>query len=319
MARYCFYCGRELTSGEKCTCRSGDKASASGPSVAGTPTGGPSSGKSASSGTRGQHRSGSPIQRFFQAFNPFSAAGSTQQSARSKPKKAGRPAAGQPKTATRANQQITLQSLWQAVRQFGSYLSHPADSVRTAVKSGSRRFTLVVLLLQGICGGFFLLAATSQPLLFSLLMLNFASFTGSIGLTYGISLFVQGFAISIAAGLLMGLLYYLVLRFLYRHPVAYLDLLTSFSPACLYFTLFLLLGALTLSSSFFSAILLLVAGFAVAAIAQYLAISQVAGFDNNRSFILVTFIMLIYTSILSFLLNLSLPVLNALLEQTKVF
>ena len=330
MARYCFYCGRELTSGEKCDCRTtgshsggtSDTADRAGTdtATAGRKTTGPASKSKKAGSTKSQPKSSSErepfFKRIFNPINPF-ASGQSGRSSSSRPKQQQRPQKARP--AAQPRQPITARNVLLELQQFVTYLTHPADSVRSALQKTSRRFVLIILVLQGLCGGLFLLVAASRPMVRALLSLSNATASGSVNFANGIFLFIQGFGVAVVATLMLALLYLLTLKYLYRHPVPFQDLLAVLSPATLYFTVFLLAALLTLSSSVFSALMLVVAGFAVAAIAQYLAMREVAGTDDNRSFVLVTFVMLIYTSVLSLMLNLSLPMLLALLETSTVF
>jgi len=320
MARYCFYCGRELNTGEKCNCRSTSSGSHTAEKSQSAPGSGSGTGPgaSAASGARpaASVKKESIFKRILNAINPFASGGSSRPAAASKAKQPHPPKA---RPTAQPKQPLSLHSVLAGLQQFGAYITRPADSVRSSLHKANRRFVMIILLLQGICGGLFLLVAASRPMVRALLSLSNATASGSINFANGLFLFVQGFGVAIVATLLLSLLYNLTLKYLYRHPVSFQDLLAVLSPATLYFTVFLLAALLTLASSVFSALMLIVAGFAVSAIAQYLAVREIGGTDDNRSFVLVTFVMLIYTSVLSLVLNLSLPMLLALLESTVVF
>ncbi len=323
MARFCFYCGRELSNGEKCNCRTTgspySQAKASGPQSSEAKAGaGPAASQPNGKQAQASKRKGS-FKRFVQAFNPFSSTGAARQQSSSRPRqpKASRPIYQKTKPKA-AGIHLNPQSIFLTLRQIGQYIIHPADSIRQAQTSGSRHSVLLILLLQGLCGGLFLLTATNQTFLRSLLALNIASASQSYNFLNSLFIFLQGFGISLAASLLLVLIYQLVLRYLFRQSVGFLQILISLSPSCLYFTLFMLAGLLALPASFFSALMMLLAGFAIGAIAQYLALRQMSGFDDNRSFMLITFVMLLYTGALAMLLNLSLPVIRALFDQSIV-
>ncbi len=265
MARFCFYCGRELSNGEKCGCRSTDKPNAAKESAA-----------------------------------PKKPAG--QPPPKAKPYKPQRP--------------VTRDNLLNFFRQLKAYLTLPADTIRAVARQVNRQAILMIMLFSGLCGGLFLLVAVQQPLLTSLLSLSAATSTGSPSGANGVFIFVQGLGISIVSSLLLVLLYYLALRFIYRHQVAFLDLLSALSPSFLYLSLFVLLGTIGLSTSFLSSLLMLAIGFAIAIVAQYLAVCELSGFDDNRGLMLVVFVLLIYASVLSLVLSLSLPILKAFVEQS---
>lgn len=323
MARYCFYCGRELYTGDKCNCRSNDKAqsttqssaeNASGYAYAAgsTSSAGTASEKTTTQSARKNRPKGKKFSSFFQSFNPFAANTGTQQSARSQSRPKARPVTPRQKPSPRTTAPLNLQTILQYLRRFGLYLARPADSVRSAVQNGSRRSALGLLVLLGACSGLFLLTAANR--ISSILPL----FVVSNALADNVLMFAQGFLIAVGASLLLTILYYLALRFLYRQPVAFFDLLIGFAPSTLYLSLFILLGVLSMAGSIFGALMMLLVGAVVAVIAQYLALSKVSGFDDNRNIILITFVMMIYTSVLAMLLNLTLPILQALLESTRV-
>ena len=318
MARFCFYCGRELLSGEKCSCRTAGGATAQDMPVGGQETKGQPD-RSASGNRTGTKPKGQAFRRFFQSFNPFVSSGSAQ------PKSAGnssRAKQTRPPVHTAGTRPIakpvTLQSVLTGLRIFAAYLSRPADSIRSAVQSGSRQSVLVILFLQGICGGFFLLTASSKAILRVVLSLNVATLAEGNTLLSNMFIFMQGFGINLAGSLLLVLIYQLALRYLFKQPTGFMRLLTSLSPSFLYFTIFMLLSLLALPASIFSAAMTMLSGFVIAALAQYLAVRQISGFDENRSFILITFVMLVFTGILALLLNLSLPALSALLGQSVI-
>lgn len=318
MARFCFYCGRELISGEKCNCRT-----AGGSTTQAQPAGDQES-KSQPDRSSPKPKTGakprkSAFQSFFQAFNSSSGPGAAQPKAAAGSSRAKytRPPVYNASSRPRANP-ITLQSVLVQLRVFAAYLSRPADSIKSAVQSGSRQRVLIILLVQGAFGGLFLLTASSKAILRAVLSLNVATSADGNSLLSSVFIFMQGFGINLAGSLLLVLIYQLALRYLFKQPTSFMRLLTSLSPAFLYFTIFMLLSLLSLPASIFSAAMTMLTGFIIAALAQYLAIRQISGFDENRSFLLLTFVMLIFTGILALLLNLSIPALSALLGQSVI-
>lgn len=91
---------------------------------------------------------------------------------------------------------------------------------------------------------------------------------------------------------------------------------SSFVPVIFYLALFLLLAIFSLSTIPISSLMLLAAGLAVATVALYLALRQLTNFEENRCFVLVTFILVVFTSILATVISLAMPVFTALLDQT---
>lgn len=182
----------------------------------------------------------------------------------------------------------------------------------------NRLASILILALYGVTGGLFLNMATRQPHLKALFSLNTATAVGRQSPGTFLFLFIQGFGINLAASLLLVLIYHLSLRYVFHRPTGYMKLLHSLCPSVLYFSVFVLSGLLTLNRSPFTALLMAVAGFAVAAVIQFLSLKQLTGLEDNRSLMLISFVMLVFSSILALMFNLSLPVLNALLDQTAI-
>jgi len=325
MARYCFYCGRQLNPGEKCGCRAAGgtnhdqqtQQTQQAQQTQQTKQTTSNQGKqNHAAGQKSNPTQAKWYQRLVQFFNPFSSRGkgSPAHSARSAGPKKQQNRTRRPFQPIRFNRQ----TFFTALQQAGQYLIRPADRIRMAVTSGSNLSVLVILIVKGILGGIFMLTAVRQPHLQAILSLNIATVNSGWNFGSQLFLFIQGFGIDLAANLLLVLLYYLVLRYVFRRPAGFRQLLCGLSPAFLYLSIFMLGGLMTLAGSLFSALLMLAAGFAFSTVAQYLAIRQMTGFDDNRNFILTGFVLLIYSSVLSLLLNLSLPVLNALLDQSAV-
>ena len=264
------------------------------------------------------------IQRLVTAFNPW--AGSDAKPGVKPGAKPDARTGGMPRSATGSaagqkqagSVRFNRQSFMGGLRSAGNYFVRPADQISQSVRSENRLASLLILALNGTTGGLFLVLATQQPHLKVLFSLNTATAVGRQSPGTFFFLFIQGFGISLAASLLLVLIYHLSLRFLFHRPTGYMKLLHSLCPSVLYFTVFVLSGLLTLNHSPFTALLMAVAGFAMAAVTQYLSLKQLTGFEDNRSLILISFVMLVYSSIMALLFNLSLPVLNALLDQTAI-
>lgn len=370
MARYCFYCGRELTTGEKCQCRTHGTAaggsSQAGPEPAGpdrpagnsdsqnpanrqtagsgqaaktakagdtarsgktaktTKTGKAGKAEKASASARAESRwSGRPAANnaqtrvksggpgWFKTWQSrFSQAGQTSRSARGTPW-------GQAKSSA-SGRRFDLAGLLTSLMQITRYFNRPADTIRQAAQYANRRRTFLLLALQGVLGGAALLAASWQPQFSVILQLTIVSTRQAQPLVSGLFIFLQGLGITLVANLILILIDHLALRYLFRQPVDFIRLLSGQNPALLYFNLFLLSALLSLPVSLISSLLMLVAGFALAAIAHFLALRQITGFDENRTFTLIAFVMLVYSAFLATLFNLALPVLKNLLDQSVV-
>jgi hypothetical protein len=350
MARYCFYCGRQLNSGEKCGCRSTgngaptqqasstqagqtsrdqtkpkDDASSHRQQKDAPPAADPAN--RAEPGdkrrtdrptrpTRGSDKKTSWFSRLITAFNPWAA---TQPGTTSKPGGTARSGSGSAAWRKQGRPvRLDRHVLLGGLRAAGNYFVHPADQISQSVRTENRLASVLILALNGMAGGLFLNLATQQPHLKVLFSLNTASAVGRRSVATFLFLFIQGFGINLAASLLLVLIYHLSLRYLFHRPTGYVRLLHSLCPSILYFTVFVLSGLLSLNRSPFTALLMAVAGFAVAAVIQFLSLKQLTGMEDNRNLILIGFVMLVFSSILALLFNLSLPVLNALLDQSAI-
>jgi len=433
MARYCFYCGRELSSGEKCQCRTQGAAtgssSAGGAGPANTTTGGTAgpagsdrqpgatnqasgggtsrdtgapgggngsgtwSGRTSGSGGAGAAGStaggasgrpgpsgatgsgsaasgksgstGSGSDRF--TASPDSRRQADSRAGQAEPAASGKSQAGQTGTSgwkawfgrfgSQSNRttsgtsrpQAGRQSVWGSrktsqstrrtttgrassrqgfrpdpaalltgLQQVSRYFQRPADTIRQSAQYANRRLTFILLAVQSLLGGIALLVASWQPQFAAMLQLTIVSTRQTQPLVSALFIFLQGMGITLIANLLLILIDHLVLRFLYRQPVDFRRLLAGQNPALLYFNLFMLSALLSLPGSLISSLLVLGAGFGIAAIAHFLALRQITGFDENRVFAVMAVVMLLYSSIMAMLFNLALPVLKSLLDQSAV-
>ncbi|NLO34850.1 MAG: hypothetical protein GX112_00680 [Clostridiaceae bacterium] len=295
MARYCFYCGRELNSGEKCGCR-----------ATAQPTGasGDSQPKQAETTSR-KTRVRTPFwKKAVSFFNPFTG----------QKTKSGEPGPHQRHRSFRLDRQGSTDIF----RHLAVQLAHPASPVNLPDSRKAGGVTVLVLFTSSLLGGLLLLLGTRQPQLSLFLSLNTATALNGYAFASQLFIFLQGVGISLAANLLLAVLYQLALRLLYRQRLQLVRLVHQLAPAYLYASLFALSALLVLSGSFFSALLMLAAGLAASAILQFLVLRRLTGFDDNRTFLLTAFTLAVYTSILALLLNLSLPVLNALLDHSGI-
>jgi hypothetical protein len=321
MARFCFYCGRALADGEKCNCRSDGRAERTASQTAGQPSGGRSSGspagaKAGAAGGSTQSGNSATASRprpavstfaekarvFFQSVNPFAASGKSR--------------AGNDQRRNARRTSLSWAGIRQTLRHLAQYLLRPAESARLAAQETERQPVLLVLTIQAMAGGFFLLAAARQSVMQALLSLNIASVQESVGFINGLFIFVQGFGVSLASSLLIVLLYHLALRYLFRQQTSFRQLLAALSPAFLYAAVFLLAALFALAASIFNAVMLLFVGFAIGAVLHFLALRKVAGLEEDRILTLVIFVLVLFTGIMAILLNLSLPVLRILVDQS---
>jgi hypothetical protein len=309
MARFCFYCGRELTIGEKCGCRSAGSSTGQ----AAEPEAGQQAGKSDQYSQKTQQKA-----KNARTHAAAHGKGPTRRAAYSAETGYGTDTSYAGYTSAARSTHINWKGFMTLARQLGQYLMRPGDSAREAAMGTTRQPMLAVLLLQGICGGFFLLTVIRQSLLQALLSLSISALPQTGSFLGSLFVFVQGFGISLAASLLVTLLYQLSLRFLFRTPFTFQRLLTALCPSFLFISVFLFVAMITLNASIFNSGMLLLVGAAAAAMLHLLAIKQMTGMDDNRILTLVIFVLIIYTGILALLFNLSLPVLRILIDQSVV-
>lgn len=304
MARYCFYCGRELQRGEKCGCRTTPRDQQEKEQTAGQPQ------QSWTPNKKTQRQKIKPLfwKRFKQRFARFS------QKATQQPKRT----SATNSRSTSHRPAINRQPKSPYIRQMLGFLTHPADSINKPDHQIAAATSLMLLLVAGLLCGLFLVAASRQPQLQQFVSLNHVSISGGSKVLAQFFIFLQGFGSGLALFLLPALLYHIILRLSFRYHVSIPVLITRMNPAFFYAELFLLGALLVLPGSIFSSLFMLATGLAASTLAQFLVLRRLTSFDENRCFVLVALISLIFTSIVALLANLAMPVLQALLDHSVV-
>lgn len=374
MARYCFYCGRELQTGEKCNCRHHQQTrSADNSKQASDRQQTESSGKSSEKGSAGQtsanassstsdsrqasgtassgykktapkkdgKRAGQSFVLFWQQIkNYFSSSGrasknkqtayghqTRQSTGRSSSHNAhssrtyyrNTSQTGSKQSFTRAGaRRRSNASLSEKARKIALYFIQPVDQMREIAAQRTAQPVLQLVFFHAFAFGMFFLLATDQQHLRMVLGLNVASAQQGNSLMVRLFLLIQGIGMGAAGYLLHVFIYQLLLRYVFRQAYAYRQLLTGLSGACFFSGVFILGGVFLLSGSFFSAFLMLLTGFAVTLLMQRIALHEISGLDENRLLMLTILAAMIFTSVIALFLNLSLPVLDILLEQSIV-
>ncbi len=336
MARYCFYCGRELATGEKCSCRvqpssgatkgsaaagsasAGDRSTrsnAGSAGSAGTSGSTSSAGSAGSAGTTGRSSSASASsssQSGPKAKGPqgpsFWSRFQAQQAKSRQPK---RPAGKGSGSGRPVDWAVILAGL----QQIGKYLARPVETIRQSVQYANTNRLMAFLMIHAVLGGFAVLAVGRQGTLDLMMQLTVVG-SADNSLLETIFLFFQGVGLTLTLDLLLILITHLALRYVFRAGFSFNRIATSFVPVIFYQALFLLLAIFSLTTIPISSLMTLAAGLAVAAVALYLALRQLTNFEENRCFMLLTFILIIFTSVLAMVLSLALPVFKVLLDQT---
>jgi hypothetical protein len=206
-------------------------------------------------------------------------------------------------------------SLLGSLAKILGYVARPVEMIHQAVLENNASRLLTQLLIHAGLGGLAAVVIDRSGTLDLILQLTIVSATGNAGLQ-SMFLFIQGAGLILVLDLMLILLTQLVLRYGFRASYNLIRVAASLTPVVFYSTLFLLLAILSLSTSPFSSLMLLASGLAISTLALYLAIRQLTRFEENRCFLLVTLVIILFTSLLATLINLALPVLNVLVSQT---
>jgi len=206
-------------------------------------------------------------------------------------------------------------ALLAGISQYLRYLTRPVDSIRQAVQyQNSSRLLLLTLIHAGL-GGLTLLRIQQLGTLDLLLQLTQIQLAAH-PFVAGLFLFIQGAGIALVFDWLLILVTHLTLQYVFKAAYALNRVAVSFVPVIFYLALFQLLALFSLTKVPVASLLTLAAGLAIALLVLYLAVRQLTGFDENRCFVLVTFVIVVFTSLVSLVVNLAMPVLMLLLEQS---
>ena len=311
MARFCFYCGRELATNEKCNCRT--HQAGPGPQSTAQP-----GGQSSTSQTRtdpGKSRT-DPGQKAYS--QPFQGTAGQSGAAQAKSRPAWTSWFSQSTTKqprSQAKPAFNKAAALAGAQQFLRYLSRPVDTIRQAVQAADTGRLTTLLLLHAALGGVAALLLSQLGTLDLLLQLTVAGSAdnpalGAIFLTF------QGFGLTLVLDFLLIIVTHLALQYVFRTGYSLVRVAASLSPVFFYNILFMILALFSLSAVPISSLMTLAAGLAVSAIALYLALRQLTNFEENRCFMLAVFILLVHTSLIAMLISLATPVLTVLLDQT---
>lgn len=288
MARYCFYCGRTLQSGDKCNCRS-------------TGESGHSSAGPAESENRQQTQSTSNT-------NKKSQSGTRQTSGRQKQKQkqttesASERASRFTRSAAERRAAILqrLPALAARLQTVSRYVLQPVDAIRSSVQHPSLKRSIGFFAFQIVLSGFLMMtvAGTGNPLFAAL-------FGSSAAALHPGLLFLGGAALSLTSLLLLGLAYSLLLRYAHRRTFRFQALAEALGPVSLYLGLFLLFALFSLRTSVITAAILLLTGLAVSLLVQFFTIRQLTAMDENRLVMLVFSASFLSSSVIGLLFGLA--------------
>lgn len=293
MARYCFYCGRELKPGEKCDCRQRHSTSTS--RSGSTENDHKNKGKHAA--TVSSSSKSSRQRPFKSIFTSFTSRQS--QNAR-------KPGSQGPGPLSRG------------LGIVGSFMTRPVEHIRISARENSTQPIMAFVIFHSLAGGLLLLLAAEQNLLADFLSLNFV--TAQIGNSFlsRLFIFIQGAGIFLISTLLLVFLYQFVLRYMLKKAIGFTRIFAGLSPANFYSGIFLLFAALLVRGSFFSALMMLAVSLAMHILVQSISLAAVSGLDDNRVFIVIATVLMLFAGIVALMFNMALPVIDALLEQVII-
>lgn len=300
MARYCFYCGRQLASGEKCTCRAGassrstDHGGASGSATtgasgsaagggAGHTTGGASgsatTGASSSAAGGASHNTGGAAGQ--------SAGDGTGKRWQNRTSRSAKPGS-RPKSQHIPRQRSAPQ-IKPVLTGFGRLLLYPADQSRYLGRMRRVVYPILALLLNVIASA-------------TMLALAWPPGFGSRGFMR----FLPGAAAALLYWLILTLCDWLATRFVFHLRFPIRDLLFAQTPAIFYASLFLLAAAIS-SSSWTGAAMLAASALAASGWARFLTLRDLTGMDENRLIIFLLFVQFLLAGIFGMILGALLP------------
>jgi hypothetical protein len=284
MARYCFYCGRELGPDETCTCRTTGSSGTSGSSG----SSGPKASRSAPPPPPPRPKQTAPRRPgFFRSFFAGPPKGS-----RRGPQKG-------PTTPTGAFLRARLS-------EAGGFFVRPAQTVRRVATAATTGVAVLYIVLQAAVSAGAALAFSGRTG-----MEGFLAFllTGGIQRTTSgtdlagagapvaaavfVSVLVQYLAL---AGILV-----LALRFLLRTPVAFGRILHAIAPAAFYGTVMTLLALVSSLGASIPATHLLLAGLVLGFVAIFIGLAAATGQSEDRVLALLLFTLFLYYAFLSIL------------------
>lgn len=325
MARYCFYCGRELAEGERCSCRTA-RNSGFGPDAAdnepnrraGTgsrtgqaadaPRSSSSSSSAASSAAADNKRKQGRKRRSWRSR--FAAWRAERVNARQAERSRRRAEREERKRQREARQGGAASFNGRSVFTF----IHQLFTRPTAIISGSRHAGMTRMVV----------AYLLEALVFSLIVLTFVRFSNltRIALLRDLTLnndrlwesaglaMLRGFAAALLLSFLRVLIARLVFRFIGRQRVPMDDLYRTFLPGTYYEILFMLISLLFVSGTGLQSLVMLLCAFAVRTMIDTYSLKDTVQLSTDRLLFQSAVIHFILFVALAFLLNFVVPSLS---------
>ncbi|NCC84469.1 MAG: hypothetical protein EOM03_10130 [Clostridia bacterium] len=318
MARYCFYCGKELGAGERCSCRTAGSSAyrpefhqqnqaAEGSADRAKPasdTAGPTADPKQSADTTAQAKSANKFKAFWQdkksAFKTDAAARKQARTARS---------GGNSFKQGRFNQerlkQGALTGLSGAFTFLHSLFTKPTEVISGARKAGRVRLLVVYLL---------------EAMIFSLLVLTFVRYSNltriamlrepdasAVIIWDPLSTIIRGFSTAIIVSTLRVLISMLIFRFVGRQRLSFETLLRAYLPGTYYEIIVMLLAVFFVAGSGLQALVMLLAAFALRSVVDTLSLKATVQLSEDRLLVQSSIIYIAVFLALALLINFSVP------------
>lgn len=191
-----------------------------------------------------------------------------------------------------------LPSLMAQLQSVSRYILQPVDAIRINGQRPSFKRSLAFFAFQVIMSGFLMMTAAGRPSLSPL-------FGTGAATRHPALLFAEGAALSLAALLLLGLAYSLLLRFVHRKTFRFQILADTLAPVSLYLGLFMFFALFSIRTSMITATVLLLTGFAVSLLVQFFTIRQLTAMEENRLVMLVFSASFLSSSVFGILVGLT--------------
>ncbi len=301
MAKICFYCGKELNTGEKCNCRTNNAQTNN------------FTGKASDNNKNKSYTSDEKEKKIRQ--KQFEKERKEREKQRAKNEKSGNGKSYKYNNYSGNSKTGASGSGWQAHRSsvlnfFYKFMTNQGFSKKEPFhkKVG---YSLMHTFLRPVSAidAFICNKDKSISLFYTFL---FAISSGLLSVKFwrnGLISFVEGFVISIIfIGILTGLLL-LSFRFFTKIKYSFMNMLSTLSSSFVFMSLFIFIAASGRGNLLNSAGTI-TAAISAGTILHYLSLKRFSGLENDRLITNIILVYFVFYSIISFVLNLALPVQN---------
>lgn len=313
MARYCFYCNRELKAGERCTCRIAQEKWAAHHAAGDSPHAeNNQSATSADTSSKPEQADGRNSGASF--FSRFSrdAAGKQQNKNEKKRRKENQTYARQERKRSQSKSFRAAQAK-NTVFSFGRNLLRSVTKPTAFIQDTSHASNALAISTQ--CIEAFLISVTLVRILTMSNLGYFLSYgNNDVQTAYTMTdrwlMVAKVFAAAIAFFFARLLITYAVLRFLGRERMRLAQMARLLTPGSIYYALFLFIGLMLASSSGFQALFLLVGAYGVRVMIDHLAIRMETAQSEDAMLRMTLLIFLLTALVFGSLIGVMLPNLS---------